>query len=80
MTGFCKTFVPEFILQAIEAVGEDGTAEQVKAVGIMIGTFMVQRLLDSGVPGIHMYTLNLDKSAVTILKNVGLIDAARVKE
>lgn len=34
---------------------------------------MAQRLLDAGVPGLHMYTLNLERSAVGILQHVGLI-------
>ncbi len=36
---------------------------------------MAQRLLDAGAPGIHMYTLNLEKSAVGILQHVGLVKA-----
>lgn len=34
-----------------------------QAYGISLGTMMCQRLLDGGAPGIHMYTLNLERSA-----------------
>jgi hypothetical protein len=44
-----------------------------QAYGISVGTMMCQRLLDAGVPGVHMYTLNLERSAVAILENVGLV-------
>lgn len=44
-----------------------------QAYGISLGTMMCQRLLDAGAPGLHMYTLNLEKTAVAILENVGLI-------
>jgi methylenetetrahydrofolate reductase (NADPH) len=80
MTGFCKTHVPEYIKEAIDAIGEDGSPELIKAFGVLLGTLMVQRLLDAGVPGIHMYTLNLDKSAVKILQHAGLVDEALVKK
>jgi methylenetetrahydrofolate reductase (NADPH) len=73
MTSFCKTKVPKHIADAVEAIKENDAA--VKAYGISLGTMMCQRLLAAGVPGLHMYTLNLDRSAVAILRNVGLLPA-----
>lgn len=78
MTSFCKTYVPEHISNVLEAIKDNDAA--IKAYGISLGTQMCQRLLDFGVPGVHMYTLNLDKSAVGILQNVGLISAGPKKE
>jgi methylenetetrahydrofolate reductase (NADPH) len=72
MTAFCKTMVPKHILDTVEAIKDND--EAVKAYGISLGTMMCQRLLQAGVPGLHMYTLNLEKTAVEILKNVGLIE------
>ncbi len=78
MTSFCKTFVPEHVSDVLETIKDNDAA--IKAYGISLGTQMCQRLLDSGVPGVHMYTLNLDKSAVGILKNVGLISEEQAKK
>lgn len=78
MTSFCKTFVPEHVFDVLETIKDNDAA--IKAYGISLGTQMCQRLLDSGVPGVHMYTLNLDKSAVGILKNVGLISEEQAKK
>ena len=61
MTGFCKTAVPQHIADTLEAI--KGSEEAVKAYGISMGTFMCQRLLSAGAPGVHMYTLNLEKAA-----------------
>lgn len=41
-----------------------------------LGTSMCKRILEAGlpgVPGLHMYTLNMEASAVAILENLGLI-------
>ncbi|EFJ44235.1 hypothetical protein VOLCADRAFT_95450 [Volvox carteri f. nagariensis] len=76
MTGFCKTKVPADILEAVEAIKDND--EAVKNFGVDLGVRMCRRLLDAGVPGVHMYTLNLERSAVGILERLGLIDTARV--
>ena len=39
---------------------------------------MCKKILDAKIPGIHMYTLNLERSAVAILENVGLITKTKV--
>lgn len=71
MTSFCKTRVPPHILETLETIKEND--EAVKVYGISLGTMMCERLLAAGVPGLHMYTLNLDRSAVSILRNVKLL-------
>lgn len=63
--------MPQEILDSAEAVKDND--EEIKKLGIEIGTTMSQRLLDAGVPGLHMYTLNLERSALAILENLGLI-------
>lgn len=63
--------VPQEILDRIEAVKDD--EDKMKALGIQIGFEMCQKLLAAGAPGLHMYTLNLEKSAVGILQRLGLI-------
>eukprot|EP00958_Prasinococcus_capsulatus_P019301 scaffold2360_cov380-Prasinococcus_capsulatus_cf.AAC.4 len=73
MTGFCKTQVPQEILDTLEKVKDDDAA--VKAYGVELGTRMCRTLLDKGTPGVHMYSLNLEKTVVGILQNLGLIPA-----
>ena len=63
--------VPKQISDQLEAKKDND--EAIKALGIELGTAMCKKLLDSGVPGLHMYTLNLDRSALAILENLGLI-------
>lgn len=72
MTAFCKTYVPKHITNTLEAIKDNDDA--VKAYGISLGTMMGKQLLAAGVPGLHMYTLNLERSAVAILENVGLLN------
>jgi methylenetetrahydrofolate reductase (NADPH) len=72
MTGFCKTDVPRAILDQLEAVKDDEDA--LRELGIKLGAEMCRELLDSGlVPGLHMYSLNLERSAVAILEEVGVL-------
>ena len=49
-----------------------------QAYGIELGTRMCKALLDAGVPGLHLYTLNLEASALAILENLGLVNKAQV--
>ncbi|GJP35989.1 hypothetical protein CLOM_g20530 [Closterium sp. NIES-68] len=76
MTAFCKTKVPQSILDALEPIKDN--EEAVRAYGIHQGTEMCRRILDSGISTLHMYTLNQDKTTLAILKNLGLIEAANI--
>ncbi|KAK9842600.1 hypothetical protein WJX81_008347 [Elliptochloris bilobata] len=75
MTGFCKTSVPPRIAADLEAIKDN--EEAVKAYGIELGTKTCRALLDAGVPGLHLYTLNLEASALAILENLGLVNKAQ---
>ena len=76
MTGFCKTHVPKEVEAALESIKDND--EAVKNFGIDLGTRMCKRILDSGTPGLHMYTLNTERSSVAILENLGLINKSQV--
>lgn len=78
MTSFCKTKVPAEIAAAVEAVKDDD--DKVREYGIELGTAMCKELLASGAPGIHLYTLNLEKSPVAILENLGLVEKSKEVE
>eukprot|EP00252_Welwitschia_mirabilis_P015367 TRINITY_DN3377_c0_g1_i3.p1 TRINITY_DN3377_c0_g1~~TRINITY_DN3377_c0_g1_i3.p1 ORF type:complete len:639 (+),score=114.53 TRINITY_DN3377_c0_g1_i3:244-1917(+) len=77
MTGFCKTKIPSEITSALEPIKDN--EEAVKAYGIHLGTEMCKKILASGIKTLHMYTLNLEKSALGILMNLGLIDANKIR-
>lgn len=71
MTTLCKTFVPKYIEEALEPVKDND--EEVKKVGVQVCIDMCRKLLDSGVPGLHFYTLNLEKSVVKTLKGLNIL-------
>jgi methylenetetrahydrofolate reductase (NADPH) len=71
MTGFCKTFVPESIKAALEGIKDDDAA--VKAYGVELAADMSRALLEQGSPGLHFYTLNLEKSVTDILETLGFL-------
>lgn len=66
MTGFCKTKVPPGILTALEPIKDND--EAVKAYGIHLATEMCKQILAAGIMTLHLYTLNLEKSAIGILQ------------
>lgn len=72
MTGFCKTNVPEAVSTALEAIKDDNDA--VKQFGIDLGIDMCRRILKSKLaPGVHFYSLNLEKSVMGIIDGLDLI-------
>merc|ERR1719197_1937778 len=72
MTGLCKTFIPKSIDEAIELVKDNEGA--VKEYGIELAVQMSRELMAGGAPGLHLYTLNLEKSATAICEKLGLVD------
>jgi methylenetetrahydrofolate reductase (NADPH) len=76
MTGFCRTRIPAAVREAMDAIQSDTQEdkEAVKAYGITLATEMCQRILaESDCKGLHFYTLNLEKSVLAILGNLGLL-------
>ena len=51
---------------------------QLQAYEVELGAKMCRHLLDNGIPGLHMYSLNMEKSALAILERVGFIDNSKV--
>merc|ERR1719281_624486 len=72
MTGLCKTFVPKAIDEALELIKDNENA--VKEYGIEQAVDMCKELMNGGAPGLHLYTLNLEKSATAICEKLGLVD------
>ncbi|XP_058184196.1 methylenetetrahydrofolate reductase (NADH) 2-like [Rhododendron vialii] len=76
MTGFCKTKIPSEITAALEPIKDN--EEAVRAYGIHLGTEMCRNILANGIKTVHLYTLNMEKSALAILMNLGLIEEAKI--
>ncbi|KAL1535213.1 Methylenetetrahydrofolate reductase 1 [Salvia divinorum] len=76
MTGFCKTKIPSGIMEALEPIKEN--EEAVRSYGIHLGTEMCKKILASGIRTLHLYTLNMEKSAQAILANLGLIEESKI--
>ncbi|CAA0818437.1 Methylenetetrahydrofolate reductase 2 [Striga hermonthica] len=76
MTGFCKTKIPPEIMAALEPIKDN--EEAVRAYGIHLGTEMCKKIIASGIRTLHLYTLNMEKSALAILMNLGLIEESKI--
>ncbi|KAL0311644.1 UNVERIFIED_CONTAM: putative methylenetetrahydrofolate reductase [Sesamum calycinum] len=76
MTGFCKTKIPPEIMAALEPIKDND--EAVRAYGIHLGTEMCKKIMASGIRTLHLYTLNMEKSALAILMNLGLVEESKI--
>ncbi|MFT5696983.1 MAG: methylenetetrahydrofolate reductase (NADPH) [Myxococcota bacterium] len=68
MTSMCGCEIPQELNVELDRVGEDeaATAE----LGVRWGTMQCRELLDSGVPGVHFYTLNKSSATRHIYENL----------
>ncbi|KAE9039967.1 putative methylenetetrahydrofolate reductase [Phytophthora rubi] len=73
MTAFCNTFVPQEVRKALEPIKDND--EAVKDYGVQLGITMSQQLIDAGVPGLHFYTLNLERSVRRILEGLSSLSS-----
>ncbi|MSU34234.1 MAG: methylenetetrahydrofolate reductase [NAD(P)H] [Pedosphaera sp.] len=69
-TQMCGARLPAPFLQRLEELGDDD--EAVTQYGIEYATRQCDELLREGAPGIHFYTLNRARSAVQVVRNLGL--------
>jgi methylenetetrahydrofolate reductase (NADPH) len=68
MTTMCKTRVPGEVHAAVDARADDDA--ELKSYGVDLGVAMSHQLLAYGAPGLHFYTLNLEKSTLAIADRV----------
>ena len=68
MTAMCKTRVPAQVKESVDAKADNDVA--LKAYGVDLGVQISHELLAVGAPGLHFYTLNLDKTTLAIAKRV----------
>ncbi|KAJ3669375.1 hypothetical protein LUZ60_011325 [Juncus effusus] len=76
MTGFCKTKIPEEISDALLLLKD--CEQAVRNYGIHVGTEMCRKIFAAGIKTVHFYTLNMERSSLAILKNIGLIEESKV--
>lgn len=69
MIKFCKTRVPEEIVNKMEELKDN--VEAIKAYGIELGVKMCRRLQELGAPGFHFYTLNTSPVTIAIIEALG---------
>ena len=50
-----------------------------QAYGVQHATDMCKRILAAGIPGLHLYTLNLERSAIAILENLEIIPRVKTR-
>lgn len=78
MTSFCETRVPDEIKTTLEPIKDND--EAVKEYGIRLGVNMCRNLLEDGAPGLHFYTLNLERAVRAILSELELVKMSPVRE
>ncbi|KAI5900434.1 methylenetetrahydrofolate reduct [Schizophyllum commune H4-8] len=67
LTKLCGSRVPESIMTALEPIKSDDRL--VKDYGVELAVEMVRRITtEAGIPGIHLCTLNLEKSVTRVLE------------
>ncbi len=69
-TRLCGAKLSDGLLRKLESYAADD--ESVRRLGVEVCTDICRRLLDHGVPGIHLYCLNRSQSCTEILQNLGL--------
>ena len=69
-TALCGATLPAPLVAALDRLGDDD--EAVTQFGIEFATRQCEELLAAGAPGLHLYGLNRSRSAVAILRNLGL--------
>jgi len=67
-TKICGASIPEQVIRDLEAI--QGDHEAVQEYGIEYATRQCRELLDHGVPGIHLYTLNRSRVTREIIKRL----------
>ncbi|CAM9308538.1 unnamed protein product [Ectocarpus sp. 12 AP-2014] len=77
MTDFCETRVPSEVREALKPIMSDDDA--VKDYGVNLGIRMCKALTEAGSPGLHFYTLNLERSVRLILDGLRYTETAATR-
>lgn len=71
MIKMCKPKMPKEMKDALELVKDN--EEAMVEYGIRMGTEMCKKILAHGIKTLHFYTINKERTALAILKNLGLV-------
>ena len=66
----CGACIPEPFMRELELAQANGGSEAVQELGIDHARKQVQELLDNGVPGVHLYTLNKDDACLDLVSRL----------
>ncbi len=70
MSAVNGTTIPTWLQEQMDAV--DGDAEATRRLGVQVATDLVAQLLDFGVPGVHLYSMNRSNSIMEIYEKLGI--------
>merc|ERR1719238_2367263 len=73
MTDLCKTRLPAGMAESAKAASS--SVDEFKTWGIKMGAELCKKVLAAGAPGLHFYTLNLERVVVGTLLELGFITA-----
>lgn len=68
----CGANIPGKLYLTLEEAHAKGGAEAVREAGITFAVAQIKRLIDSGAPGIHLYTLNRAAMCLRIAEEAGI--------
>lgn len=74
----CGADVPKWIAKRIRAWEAEDDLDSLKAFGEDVVTDLCRRLLESGAPGLHFYTLNRAGPTQRLCRNLGLTNDGRI--
>ena len=64
--------IPGKLYLELEAANEKGGTKAVQEAGLKFSAEQIRQLLDSGAPGVHLYTLNRAEICLELMERVGL--------
>jgi methylenetetrahydrofolate reductase (NADPH) len=70
IVSLCGASIPGGFLAELEQADQDGGAAAVQKVGVAHARHQIQELLNAGVPGVHIYTLNRAEVVVELIEGL----------
>ena len=67
-SAICGAEIPQWIRRRLESYGDDGAS--IREFGLEVVSRLCERLLDYGVPGLHVYTLNRANATLRLWQNI----------